>query len=141
VSSALAQREIALAAVALLAAVMSLALASHRGHSSAAALPEPVALNGSWRSSLAGATPARYGRRTNCGIVLRPGTIGVGDSVLPCGIKLYFAYRNSPQILTQVIEHRPVPPGRKFELTPRLAEKLGVDGVQKIQWVFAGAAR
>jgi hypothetical protein len=141
VSSALVQREIGLAAVALLAAVMSLALAAHRGHSRAVALPKPMTLNGSWRSSLAGATSARYGRRTDCGIVLQPSTIGVSDSVLPCGIKLYLAYRNSPQILTQVIEHRPVPPGREFELTPRLAEKLGVDGVQKIQWVFAGAGR
>jgi hypothetical protein len=31
-----------------------------------------------------------------------------------------------------------VPPGRTFELTPRLAEKLGIDGVQKVRWVFAG---
>jgi hypothetical protein len=70
--------------------------------------------------------------------VLEPGTIGVTDSVLPCGIKLYVAFGDSPRVLTQVIEHRPVPPGRKFELTPRLAEKLGVDGTQKIRWVFAG---
>ncbi len=96
---------------------------------------------GHWRTSLGGATAARYGRRTNCGIILRPGTIGITDSVLPCGIKLYVYYENSPQVLTQVIEHRPVPPGRRFELTPRLAEKLGVDGVQQIRWVFAGAAR
>ena len=95
---------------------------------------------GQWRSSLAGGTPPNYGHRTNCGIVLRPATIGVTDSVLPCGIKLYLAYRDSPRVLTQVIEHRPVPPGRKFELTPRLAEKLGLDGVQPVDWVFAGTA-
>ena len=63
---------------------------------------------GQWRSSLAGGTPPRYGRRTNCNIVLRPSTIGVTDSVLPCGIKLYLAYGDSPRILTQVIEHRAV---------------------------------
>jgi hypothetical protein len=33
-----------------------------------------------------------------------------------------------------------VPPGRTFELTPRLAEKLGIDGVQKVRWVFSGTA-
>ncbi len=141
-TSALAQREVALAAVALLGALGSLALSSHDQHRQARAQLQPVTLDGGrWRTTLAGATPARYGRRTNCGIVLRPSTIGVRDSVLPCGIKLFLAYRNSPRILTQVIEHRPVPPGREFELTPRLAEKLGIDGVQQIEWVFAGTAR
>jgi hypothetical protein len=140
-SPALAQREIALAAIALLAAIVSLALTSHGSSAKTRGLLQPVTLQGGeWRTSPAGASPTRYGRRTNCGIVIEPGTIGVADSVLPCGIKLYVAYKNSPQVLTQVIEHRPVPPGRKFELTPRLAEKLGVDGVQQIRWVFAGIA-
>jgi hypothetical protein len=137
----LAQRELALAAVALLAAVASIAIASRRGETHTAALPQPVTLqNGQWRSNLAGVTPPRYGHRTNCGIVLRAGTIGVTDSVLPCGVKLYLEYQGSPRVLTQVIEHRPVEPGQKFELTPRLAEKLGLDGVKQVSWVFAGTA-
>jgi hypothetical protein len=139
-SPALAQREVALAGVALLAAILSLALTSHRGHAQTRGLLQPVTLNGSWRVSLAGAEPINYGRRTNCSILLRPNTIGITDSVLPCGVKLYVAYGNSPEILTQVIERKPVPPGRKFELTPKLAENLGIDGVQKIRWVFAGEA-
>jgi hypothetical protein len=137
-SPALAQREVALAGVALLAAIGSLALSSHHGQRKTEGLLQPVSLNGSWRVSLAGAEPVQYGRRTNCSIILRPNTIGVTDSVLPCGVKLYLAYGNSPEILTQVIERKPVPPGRKFELTPKLAEKLGIDGVQPIRWVFAG---
>lgn len=138
-SPALAQREVALGAVALLAAVGSLALASHRGHAKAASRLEPLTLGGGqWRVDLAGASPVRYGRRTNCSIVLRPSTIGVTDSVLPCGVKLYLAYGNSPEVLTQVIERRAVAPGRKFELTPKLAEELGVDGVQEVSWAFAG---
>jgi hypothetical protein len=141
VSPALAQREIALAGIALLAAIVALALTSHGNGSNTKSLLQPVTLDGGrWRTSLAGATPGRYGRRTDCGVLLRPATIGITDSVLPCGIKLYVAYGDSPRILTQVIEQRPVPPGRKFELTPRLAEKLGVDGVQKIRWVFAGTS-
>ena len=140
-SPALAQREIALAAVALLGAIVALVLASHGDSAKTRGLLQPVTLQGGqWRTSLAGASPTHFGRRTNCGIVVEPGTIGVTDSVLPCGIKLYVAYRNSPHVLTQVIERRPVPPGRKFELTPRLAEKLGIDGTQKINWVFAGTA-
>jgi hypothetical protein len=141
VSPALAQREIALAGVALLAAIVALAVTSHGSGAKTKALLQPVTLDGGrWRMNLAGATPARYGRRTDCGVLLRPSTIGISDSVLPCGIKVYVAYQNSPVILTQVIERRPVPPGRKFELTPRLAERLGVDGVQKIRWVFAGTS-
>ena len=137
----LAQRQLALAAVALLAALVALGIAAHRGKAHAAPLPQPVTLqNGQWRTNLAGTTLPRYGRRTDCGIVLRANTIGVADSVLPCGVKLYLQYQESPRILTQVIEHRPVEPGRKFELTPRLAEKLGLDGVQQVQWVFAGTA-
>ncbi|MGB2874272.1 MAG: hypothetical protein WBB76_02230 [Gaiellaceae bacterium] len=138
---ALAQREVALAAIALLAAIVALALTPHGSGAKTQSLLQPVLLDGGrWRESLAGATPERFGRRTNCGIVVQPDTIGVTDSVLPCGIKLYIAYKDSPQILTQVIERRPVPPGRKFELTPRLTERLGLDGVQKIRWVFAGTA-
>jgi hypothetical protein len=138
-SPALAQREVALAGIALLAAIVALALTSNDNGAKTKSLLQPVTLDGGrWRTSLAGATNGRYGRRTDCGVLLRPTTMGVTDSVLPCGIKLYVAYGDSPRILTQVIEQRPVPPGRKFELTPRLAETLGVDGVQKIHWVFAG---
>ena len=140
-SPALAQREIALAGVALVAAIVSLALTSHNGHAKAPGLLQPVTLEGGrWRVDLAGATPVHYGRRTNCSILLRPSTIGVTDSVLPCGVKLFLAYGDSPEVLTQVIERRAVPSGRKFELTPKLAEKLGIDGVQKIRWVFAGTS-
>jgi hypothetical protein len=70
-------------------------------------------------------------------VLLEPGTIGITDSVLPCGILVYVSYQDSPHILTRVIDRRPVVPGRKFDLTPKLAEELGVDGVQRIRWVFA----
>jgi len=123
----------------LLAAVVSLALTSHNGKQQTRSLLQPVTLQGGqWRTSLAGGTLQKTGRVTNCGVTIQPGTLGVTDSVLPCGIKLYVAYENSPHFLVQVTEHGPVPPGRKFELTPALAGKLGIDGVQRIQWVFAG---
>jgi hypothetical protein len=131
------QRQVALAGIALLAASVALALAS-RGEGHSVALPQPVpAAGGGWYTALAGSQQPRYGRRTSCGYTLRPGTVGVTDSVLPCGILVYVAYKDSPEILTRVIDRRPVRAGRKFELTPRLAEDLGVDGVQRIRWVFA----
>ncbi len=132
------QRQVALAGIALLAAIVSLALTSHSATTAIRGLPQPVPVaGGGWYSALAGAGQARYGRRTRCGVLLKPGTVGVTDSVLPCGILLYVSYKNSPHILTHVIDRRPVVPGRKFDLTPKLAEELGVDGVQRIRWVFA----
>jgi hypothetical protein len=137
VTAASVQRQVALAGIALLAAIVALALTS-RGEGHSVTLPQPVAAaGGSWYTALAGAQQPRYGRRTQCGYMLRPGTVGITDSVLPCGILVYVAYKDSPQILTRVIDRRPVLPGRKFDLTPKLAEDLGLDGVQRIRWVFA----
>ncbi|HKG43854.1 MAG TPA: hypothetical protein VKB10_06390 [Gaiellaceae bacterium] len=136
-NAASVQRQVALAGIALLAAVGALALTSHGNSQSLRGIPEPVLVAGGWYTALAGAERPRYGRRTRCGYLLKPGTEGVTDSVLPCGVLIYVAYGDSPQVLTRVIDRRPVLPGRKFDLTPRLAEELGVDGVQKIRWVYA----
>jgi hypothetical protein len=139
VTAASVQRQVALAGIALLAAIVALALTSRGSGQTARDLPQPVpGANGGWYTALAGAQQRRYGRRTRCGYTLRPGTVGITDSVLPCGALVYVAFKDSPQILTRVIDRRPVAAGRKFELTPRLAEDLGVDGVQRIRWVFAG---
>jgi hypothetical protein len=138
VSAASLQRQVALAGIALLAAVVALVLTAHGKSQSVTGIPQPVPVaGGSWYSALAGAERPRYGRRTRCGYVLQPGTVGVTDSVLPCGILVYVAYKDSPHILTRVIDRRPVLPGRKFDLTPKLAEELGIDGVQRVRWVFA----
>jgi hypothetical protein len=138
VSAASLQRQVALAGIALLAAVVALVLTARDKSEAVTGIPQPVAVaGGSWYSALAGAERPRYGRRTRCGYVLKPGTVGVIDSVLPCGILVYVAYKDSPHILTRVIDRRPVLPGRKFDLTPKLAEQLGIDGVQRIRWVFA----
>jgi hypothetical protein len=138
VSAASVQRQVALAGIALLAAIVALALTSHGRGRPLAGLPQPVAAaGGGWYTALAGAEQPHYGHGTRCGYVLEPGTVGVTDSVLPCGILLYVAYKDSPHILTRVIDRRPVVPGRKFDLTPKLAEDLGVDGVQRIRWTFA----
>jgi hypothetical protein len=137
-SAASVQRQVSLAGIALLAAIVALALTSHGNGQSLTGLPQPVPVaGGGWYSALAGTEQPRYGHRTRCGYVLRPGTVGVTDSVLPCGILLYVSYKDSPHILTRVIDRRPVLPGRKFDLSPKLAEELGVDGVQRIRWVFA----
>jgi hypothetical protein len=136
-SPALAQREVALAGVALLAAVVALAAGSPRGSSHGGQLKPVFVPGGGWYTALAGARPVRYGRRTNCGVMLRPSTRGVVDSVLPCNIKLFVSFGGSPRILTQVVARRPVVAGRRFDVTPALAEQLGIEGIQRIKWVYA----
>ncbi|HET7760338.1 MAG TPA: hypothetical protein VFK62_10480 [Gaiellaceae bacterium] len=136
-NAASAQRQVALAGIALLAAVVALALTSRDNGQAGTSLPQPVPVAGGWYTALAGAEQPRYGSRTRCGYVLRPSTVGVVDSVLPCGILVYVAYKDGPHILTRVVDRRPVRPGQRFDLTPKLAEELGIDGVQQIQWVFA----
>jgi hypothetical protein len=58
------------------------------------------------------------------------------DSVLPCNIRLFVSFGGGSRILTQVVARRPVVPGRRFDLTPALAEDLGIHGIQRIRWVF-----
>lgn len=137
-TAALLQRQVTLAGVALLAAILALALASHSEGKGPNRVPQPVPVEGGkWYTALAGAERPRYGRRTRCGYVVQPSTRGVTDSVLPCGVLLYVAFKDGPHVLTRVIDRRPVTAGRKFDLTPKLAEELGVDGVQRIRWVYA----
>jgi hypothetical protein len=46
------------------------------------------------------------------------------------------SFDGSDRILTQVIARRPVVPGRRFDLTPALAEDLGIHGIARIKWVY-----
>ena len=39
--------------------------------------------------------------------------------------------------LTEVIDNRLKASGRQFEVTQRLAEEMGLDGTQRIEWRFA----
>ncbi len=134
-SPQLAQRVLALAAVALLAGVGGYALAS-RGSGSQRAkpvLPQPV----TWYQAFAGVRgTAGYGRRSACGNVLTDRTLGVAHPVLPCGAKIFIAFRGK-DVLTQVVDRGPTAPGREFNLTQALAQQLGLRGVQKIRWSFA----
>jgi hypothetical protein len=136
-SPALAQREVALAGVALLAAVAALVITSPRGSNQGGQLNPVSVPGGGWYTALAGARPVRYGTRTNCGVMLTPMTRGVVDSVLPCNIKLFVSFDGSARILTQVVARRPIVPGRRFDVTPALAENLGIQGIQRIKWVYA----
>ncbi|HYY64869.1 MAG TPA: hypothetical protein VE688_09660 [Gaiellaceae bacterium] len=134
---ALAQREVALAGVALLAAIVALALNSPRTSGGSEQLNPVLVPGGGWYTALAGAQPMRYGTQTNCGVQLKPQTRGVIDSVLPCNVKIFVALGGGKRILTQVIARRPIVPGRRFDVSPALAEDLGIEGIERIKWVYA----
>lgn len=129
-----AHRTAALAGVALLAMIIPLALV-HRdlGRGTDGGLPQAVG----WTSALAAPYgPSATNRRTSCGRRLTPSTIGVAHPVLPCGVKLFIQFHGR-RALVQVIDRGPKVPGRTFDLTQALAEKLGLRGTQRVRWAYA----
>ena len=129
----LAVRELALAALALLAAAVVLAVVAQTRHRSKPRFhPE-----GSY-PALAGSGGVATGRRTDCGVVIASGTIGVAQPTLPCGTRLFLTYRGT-SVLVQVIDHRLSAAGRQFDLTEALARELDLSGVRPIRWAYARA--
>lgn len=142
-SPILAQRQLAIASVALLGVVLSLAIAARDSRSEDAAprLPQPAVSDVSgWYRALAGVRSGKLsGRRSACGQALSRKSLGIGHPVLPCGAKVYLSY-GGRTVLTQVIDRGPYVSGREFDVTPALAELLGLTGVQRIRWSFAQAS-
>jgi Lytic transglycolase len=127
-----ALRLLALAAVAVLAALVALALRNSQGNDNEG-LPTAVR----WLDARAAPYgPTQTRRKTACGQPLTPKTLGVAHPVLPCGVKIYIEYRGH-QVLTQVIDRGPSTPGREFDITKALADKIELHGVQHIRWGFA----
>jgi rare lipoprotein A (peptidoglycan hydrolase) len=136
----LARRGLALAAVALLGGVLAFAAGSwdRGGETATTREVQQVPVPGSdWYRSLAAPYPASSKReRTACGHVLGPTTLGVAHPVLPCGVKLFISYRDK-LVLTQVVDRGPAVPGRDFDITRPLAQRLGLSGTQQIRWRYA----
>lgn len=129
-----ALRELALAAIALLAIVGALAVTERtRGHSDTNPQPE-----GSYRALAGSGGPAVFGRRTACGGVLRSDTVGVAHPTLPCGARIFITYKGTT-VLTEVVDRGPYQAGRQFDLTDALARRLALRGVQTIEWSYARA--
>ena len=139
-SVSILQRTIALAGVALVAAVGALALTSAGNDGEAASGPRPVpAPNGGWYTALAGSRgPVDDAERTTCRRVLTGRALGVTHPALPCGAMIFLEY-GGVEVLTEVIDTKLKQPGRQFELTEVLAQRLGLDGTQEIRWRFAAS--
>ena len=138
--SRLLQREVALAAAALLAAVLALGVADWRetedpaGARTPASIPAP---GGGWYEAIA--APIRApSEPTECGYTVDSSVVGVAHPVLPCEIKL-FVRHGSTEVLTQVIGRPPPGPGRQFGLTRGLARALGTSGTVRVRWRYAAA--
>jgi hypothetical protein len=127
------QRQVALAGAALLAAVVALAITAH--HDRASSLPPAV---GSYTALAASSGSIENGHVTACGQIVGPATEGVIEPVLPCGVKLYIGFEGK-HVLAEVIDHGNENSTHEFELTQALAARLGLVGVQRITWSYAGA--
>jgi hypothetical protein len=142
VSPALAQRLVILGGAALLAVVAALAVAAIAGgddtdaaETTPGSIPAP---DGGWYTALAGPQGfAEDAEQTECGYDVGDDTLGVAHPVLPCGTKLWISYGET-MILTQVVDRTRGGPDREFGMTGPLARKVGLGGVERIRWRFAG---
>ena len=133
------QRAVWLAGITFVAAIAALAI-TRRDAGSGENLPGAVVVPGtetgyySARAAPYGPTASR--RRTACGRPFLKTTQGVAHPVLPCGVRVYLRYHGR-EVLTQVIDRGPNVPGREFDVTKALANRLDLHGTQTIQWRFA----
>ncbi len=97
----------------------------------------------------AGATwygPGLYGRRTACGQLLGPNTLGVAHRSLPCGTTVKFAFHGR-SIVTQVIDRGPYSQGNSWDLTQAAARALEFEssGADRLRYAvsleYAGSWR
>ena len=137
---ALAQRQIALAGLALLAGILAFGLSSQRD-ATGPSLPESIpAPGGGWYQAIAtsnGPTFKTAHVDEDCGNEVGPTSeIGVANPVLPCGTRVYIEFGDM-QALTQVIARVPASSDADFEVAPGLAQKLGLEGSQIIGWRYA----
>ena len=72
--------------------------------------------------------PGLYGNGVACGGTLLPGTMGVAHKTLPCGTKVRLRYRGRT-VTVPVIDRGPYVPGRDYDLTEAVKERLGFPGI------------
>ena len=138
-SPQLVQRAVWLAGITLIAAIAAVAITRHdfgNNRNLPGAVVVPGTKNGYYTARAApyGPTPSR--RRTACCKPFLKSTECVAHPVLPCGVRLYVRFHGR-EVLTQVVDRGPNVPGRDFDVTKALANRLDLHGTQTIQWRFA----
>lgn len=81
--------------------------------------------------------PGFYGRRTACGVLLGPGTVGVAHRTLPCGTRLE-AYYGGRRLAVTVIDRGPYVTGISWDLTVAAARALRFAGQGQIGTMVIG---
>jgi len=139
VRGSFAERAVWLGAIALVALLAGLAI-TRRGGDENERLPAAVVVPGTktgyYTAKAAPYGPTEHRTRTACGRPLLETTEGVAHPVLPCGVRLYIRF-NGREVLTQVVDQGPNVPGREFDITKALANRLDLHGTQSISWRFA----
>ena len=138
-SPLIVQRTLWLAGITLVVAVAALALARRDaggGHDLPGAVSVRGTSSGYYTSRAAPYGPSAGHTRTACGDAFTAKTQGIAHPVLPCGVKIYVRFHGK-EVLTQVIDRGPNVPGRDFDITKALADRLGLHGTQTIQWRYA----
>jgi rare lipoprotein A len=139
VNTTLVQRAVWLAGITLVAAIAALAI-TRRDAGSNRNLPGAVAVpgtkNGYYTARAAPYGPTATRRRTACGKPFLKTTEGAAHPVLPCGVRIYIRFHGR-EVLTQIVDRGPNVPGREFDITKALANRLDLHGTQTIQWRFA----
>jgi hypothetical protein len=137
VNARLLERQIALAAFALLTILATLALFERgRGGETTSSLAPPPAA-GTWYEAAAGTLGQDfYGRTTTCDVTLTPRTQGVAHPVLPCGARIVVSH-DGREVDTRVVDRAVYGSGQGLALTQALADELGVTGVETVRWRFS----
>ena len=116
---------------------MAVAVVEHREEEAPGAPQGAVAAGGGWYDALAAPRPpGGDAERTSCGLTLTARSLGLTHPALPCGAKLLVRY-GGETIFTEVIDNELQASGRQFELTPALAQLVGLDGTQQVEWRYA----
>jgi rare lipoprotein A (peptidoglycan hydrolase) len=140
VTPTLVQRAVWLAGICFVAAIAAVAITRRDSDSATKNLPSAVAVpgtkNGYYTARAAPYGPSAAHPRTACGRPLTNATQGVAHPVLPCGVRVYIRFHGH-EVLTQVIDRGPNVPGREFDITKALANRLDLHGTQTVQWRFA----
>jgi rare lipoprotein A len=97
-----------------------------------AAASTPALVTTVYRPSLATQYgPGFYGRKTACGQKLRPGTIGVANRTLKCGMDVAIYYQGRA-LEVPVIDRGPYANGADWDLTEATGRALGIAGTAQI---------
>jgi rare lipoprotein A (peptidoglycan hydrolase) len=128
-----------LAGITLVVGVAALALARRDAGGSQknpAGISVPGTASGYYTARAAPYGPTRSHTRTACGQPFTKETQGIAHPVLPCGVKIYVRFHGR-EALTQVVDRGPNVPGRDFDITKALADRLDLHGTQTVQWRYA----